>query len=133
MLTIFRRHLRSCKHSKKGRSYRACGCPLPVEGLLEGKMIRRSLDIRSWEAAQKIIRDWEAGGLSKAETPTVQEAMERFIADLNSRGLSREHLRKAELLCTSDQPTCKRRVICDGLFLWQKSLELEFVDVAAKR
>ena len=98
MLTIFRRHLRSCKHSKKGRSYRACGCPLSVEGLLEGKMIRRSLDIRSWEAAQKIIRDWEAGGLSKAETPTVQEAMERFIADLNSRGLSREHVRKAELL-----------------------------------
>ena len=32
-----------------------------------------------------------------------------------------------------DTLTYKRQVICDGLFLWQKSLELEFVDVAAKR
>jgi integrase len=98
MLTIFRRHLTNCKHSKKGRKYRACGCPLSVEGVLEGKMIRRALDVRSWEAAQKIVRDWEVGGLSKAEMPTVEEAMKRFIADLNSRGLSREHVRKAELL-----------------------------------
>jgi hypothetical protein len=98
MLTVFRRHLTNCKHSNKGRSYRACGCPLAVEGTLEIKMIRRSLDVRSWEAGQKIVREWEVGGLSKAEIPTVEEAMRRFIADLNSRGLSREHVRKAELL-----------------------------------
>jgi hypothetical protein len=98
MLTIFRRHLTSCKHSKKGRKYRACGCPLSVEGTLEGKLIRRALDVRSWEAAQKIVREWEVGGLSKAEIPTVEDAMKRFIADRNSRGLSREHIRKAALL-----------------------------------
>ena len=98
MLTVFRRHLKTCKHSPKGRNYRACGCPISVEGRLEGEMIRRSLDVRSWEAAQKIVRDWEAGGLSKVEIPTVEEAMERFIDDLNSRGLSREHVRKSELL-----------------------------------
>lgn len=60
-------------------------------------MIRRALDIRNWEAAQKIVRDWESGN-GKLELPDVGEAMERFIADLNSRGLSREHVRKAELL-----------------------------------
>jgi len=90
--------LKTCKHSRKGRDYRACLCPISVEGRLEGEIIRRSLDVRSWEAAQKIVRDWEAGGLSKAEIPTIEGAMERFISDLNSRGLSREHVRKAELL-----------------------------------
>jgi hypothetical protein len=97
MLTLFRRHLRTCKHKKKGRSYRVCGCPLFVEGQLEGKMIRLTLEVRSWEAGQKIVRDWESGN-RKTELPNVEEAMERFIADLNSRGLSREHVRKAELL-----------------------------------
>jgi integrase len=97
MLIIFRRHLTNCKHAKKGRKYRTCGCPLSVEGTLDGKMVRRSLDVRSWEAAQKIVRDWESGN-GKSELPDVEEAMERFIADLNSRGLSREHVRKAELL-----------------------------------
>ena len=57
MLTIFRHRLKTCKHSKKGRKYRTCGCPLSVEGSLVDKMIRPALDIRSWEAAQRIVRD----------------------------------------------------------------------------
>ena len=90
--------MKTCKHSRKGGNYRACGCPISVEGRLEGEMIRRSFDVRSWEAAQRIVRDWEAGGLAKAEIPIVEEAMERFIADLGSRGSSRGHVRKVELL-----------------------------------
>lgn len=97
MLTIFRRHLKTCRHKDKGRKYRTCGCPLSVEGRLDGKMIRRSLDIRSWEGAQKIVRDWGSGN-GKTELPDLAEAIKRFIADLNSRGLSRDHVRKAELL-----------------------------------
>jgi hypothetical protein len=100
MLTLFHRHLRTCKYFKKGRSYRVCNCPLFVEGHLEGKMIRRTVDVRSWEAGQKTVREWETGN-GKIEFPDVSEAMERFIADLNSRGLSREHVRKAELLRVS--------------------------------
>jgi site-specific recombinase XerD len=97
MLTLFRRHIQSCKHKSKGRKYRTCGCPFSVEGKLDGKEVRRSLDIRSWEAGQKIVREMESGN-GKLELPDVAEAMKRFIADLNSRGLSREHVRKAELL-----------------------------------
>jgi hypothetical protein len=33
----------------------------------------------------------------------------------------------------SDQRTCAQWPICDGLFPWQKSLELWFVVVAARR
>lgn len=60
-------------------------------------MIRQSLDIRSWEGAQKIVREWESGN-GKLELPDVGEAMKRFIADLTSRGLSREHIRKTSPL-----------------------------------
>src|ERR1700722_8520974 len=97
MLTIFRRHMKDCRFASKGRKHRHCNCPLAVEGRLDGKMIRRALDIRGWEAAQKMVREWESGN-GKIELPDVAVAMERFIADLNSRGLSREHVRKAELL-----------------------------------
>jgi hypothetical protein len=32
MLTIFRRHKKSCEHRQEGRSYRRCRCPISVEG-----------------------------------------------------------------------------------------------------
>jgi len=60
MLTLFRRHLKSCKFAAKGRKHRHCGCTLAVEGKLRGQMVRRSLDMRNWDAAQKLVREWEA-------------------------------------------------------------------------
>ncbi len=62
---------------------------------MHGEMIRRSLDVRSWEAAQKIVREWESG---QRVSPTVEEAAERFIDDLQSRGLSGDTVKKFELL-----------------------------------
>jgi hypothetical protein len=56
MLTIFRRHLSSCKHSSKGRKYRSCPCPISVEGTLRGERIRKSLDLRNWEAARAVLQ-----------------------------------------------------------------------------
>ncbi len=96
MLTIFRRHMKDCRFASKGRKHRHCNCPIAVEGTLNGKMIRQSLDLRSWEAAVKRIRDWELRGIDNALS--VDKACERFIADLNSRGLSPDTIRKFELL-----------------------------------
>ena len=98
MLTIFRRHVKGCKFASKGRKHRHCGCPLAVEGRLAGKMIRRSLDIRSWDAAQKIVREWESAGTATIEIPSVEDATDRFIADLTSRGLSPDTISKFESL-----------------------------------
>jgi integrase/recombinase XerD len=42
-------------------------------------MIRKSLDLRNWEAATKLIRDWEIGG--KTEALTARKACERFLDD----------------------------------------------------
>lgn len=91
MLTIFRRHLKSCKHAAKGRKYRHCGCPIAVEGRLRGRMIRKSLDMRNWEAAQKLIREWEAEGDIAI---TMNNAVDRFLADRGSMHLSDAMMRK---------------------------------------
>jgi integrase/recombinase XerD len=98
MLTIYRRHLAKCRFKKKGRTHRHCNCPISVEGRLEGKLIRRSLDVRSWEAAQKRVREWEAAGTATVEIPSIEDAAKRFIEDLTSRGLSPDTIRKFEML-----------------------------------
>lgn len=57
---------------------RDCTGPIWVTGSLHCKKMRKALGIRNWEAAQKIVRDWEArieGGYV-----TVKEAFDRFIA-----------------------------------------------------
>ena len=83
MLTIFRRHVKDCPHTK--RRYRRCACPIHVEGSLRGEKVRRSLDLTSWEAASDLIAQWNASGeigVVKAEVPTVKEAVRKFLEDL---------------------------------------------------
>src|SRR5580692_1886154 len=96
MLTIFRRHLNTCKHVNKGRKYRACSCPLAVEGKLHGVTIRRTLDLRNWEAAQKLVREWEVNG--DKPVVTVSVAYERFLAQRKAKGMSADMLHKHEKL-----------------------------------
>src|SRR6516164_5153640 len=95
MLQIFRRHQDSCKFAKKGRKHRHCNCPIAVEGRLRGKMIRKSLDVRSWEAAQGLVREMEIVGQA---VPTVKEASGRFIEYQESRRLSPDTIQKFRLL-----------------------------------
>jgi integrase/recombinase XerD len=85
MLTVFRRHLKSCKFASKGRKHRHCGCPLAVEGKLRGRVVRQSLDMRNWEAAHKLIREWEFEG---DKPVSVSDAIDRFLADRESMKLS---------------------------------------------
>jgi hypothetical protein len=56
MLTIYRRHLKTCEHKSEGRKYRRCRCPLWVDGFLGTVEIRKSLEMRDWEKAQSTIR-----------------------------------------------------------------------------
>jgi hypothetical protein len=94
MLTIFRRHTRSCPHTS--RSSRRCGCPIQVEGSLGGESVRKALDLTSWQAASSLIHDWNStgkiGGAVRKLMP-VREAVEVFIADGKSRHLADETLR----------------------------------------
>ena len=83
MLAIYRRHQPPCRYTS--RRFRNCKCPIWVQGSLRGEYLRRSLDLRSWEAASDLVRGWEASGevgVVKPEIPTVKEAVDKFLHDL---------------------------------------------------
>jgi integrase/recombinase XerD len=93
MLNLSRRHSATkCGKTKR----RDCTCPIWVSGSLHGKPMRKSLGIRNWEAAQKIVRDWEArinGG-----SQSVIDAFGYFMADCAARQLKPETIGKYRLL-----------------------------------
>jgi integrase len=69
-----------------------------VQGVLRGESIRKSLDLTNWEAASRLIRDWEVDGA--AVVVSVKEATERFISDRQSMKLSDAMMRKYRLVAT---------------------------------
>jgi len=88
MLTIFRRHRRACRHRGEGRNYRRCHCPIWVDGMLAGREIRKSLDVRDWQKAQDTVRQWEAEGrIEENKRLALAEAWDRFLRDAGARGL----------------------------------------------
>ncbi len=101
MLTIYRRHLKSCAHRNEGRAYRRCKCPLWVDGFIGQREIRESLQLRDWQKASEKILEWEAKGqvtAPQAEPTTIQQATESFLADANARELREATLSKYRLL-----------------------------------
>jgi integrase/recombinase XerD len=79
------------------RTYKKCGCPIWVQGTLRGRWIKKSLDLRNWEAAQKLVRDWEIGD-GGSEDISVPTACESFVKDCQARRLSTASLDKYKLL-----------------------------------
>ncbi len=90
MLTPYRRHRSTCKHSS--RRYKSCSCPIWVQGILNGKRIRQSLDLTNWEAAARKIRDMEIHG--ETGIMTVREAAGKFLADAKARELKEPTIKK---------------------------------------
>jgi len=62
MLTIYRRHLKTCDHRNEGRAYRRCKCPIWVDGLIAGQDVRQSLKTRDWQKASDQVHEWESRG-----------------------------------------------------------------------
>jgi integrase/recombinase XerD len=81
VLNLYRRHLAACK--LKGRKKKNCSCPIWAEGILRGRKIRQSLDLRNWEAANLLMREWEIH--APENTMKLADATDRFIADAKSR------------------------------------------------
>ena len=119
MLTIYRRHQKSCKHKSQGRKHRHCQCVIWVDGTLEGVEVRESLKMRDWQRAQEKAREWEANGRRTVEQPepmSVKEACHKFIADGEARGLRATTLYKYRLLFRQLQEFAKSkgiRFICE--------------------
>jgi hypothetical protein len=89
MLNLYRRHRANCKsHARRAK----CFCPIWVQGILRGNSIRKSLDLTNWEAANKLIRDWEIDG--PEVVVSVSDATARWIADCEARNMKPASIRK---------------------------------------
>ena len=89
MLNLYRRHRAKCKSSARRAK---CFCPIWVQGVLHGEPVRRSLDLTNWEAANRLINEWEIHG--EDEQVNVSEACDRWIADCEARQLKPQSIRK---------------------------------------
>ena len=111
MLTIYRRHQAPCRYTS--RRFRKCKFPIWVQGSLGGEYIRRSLDLRAWEAAIDLVRGWESAGKvgnKRITIPTVTEAVEKFLADAKARNLKESSLKKYRRLLEGELlPFCEAR------------------------
>src|SRR5258707_10855855 len=103
MLSVYRRHRRHCPHRHKGRIHLRCGCPLWVDGRLNGKRFHKALGTSDWQKAQRIARNLETNGPQfESEKPrepiTLEDGLARFIVHLEARNLRASTIRKYRLL-----------------------------------
>jgi integrase/recombinase XerD len=102
VLTIYRRHLKTCEHRDEGREYRRCKCPIWVDGVIGSRDIRQSLKMRDWQRASDKVHEWESRGRIEedkiAEPVTVAQACARFLRDARARKLRPPTLYKYRLL-----------------------------------
>src|SRR5208282_6450508 len=88
VLNLWRRHMKSCPH--RLRTHKKCGCPIWVQGTLHGKWLKKSLDLRNWESAQKLVREWESG--TAVASVIIKDACDRFYTDSEARGIGSAQL-----------------------------------------
>jgi integrase/recombinase XerD len=93
VIVLYRRHKLKCPYA--ARSERRCKCPIYAEGSVGHAKVKQSLNLTSWEAAQKQVREWEAAGTFKAKPDiATADALDKFIADCEARALNEATLRK---------------------------------------
>jgi integrase len=110
MLTIYRRHTRSCPHRNQGRTYRRCKCPIWIDGFVGGVEMRQSLRLRDWQKANERVREWEAQDKIEKEKPQsirVKAACDSFESDAKARGLREPTLYKYRLLFKQLKDFCE--------------------------
>jgi len=59
---------------------------------VHGRFVRRSLDLRNWEAANRLAREWEVNG--PENTVSMRDAISRYLKDAEARKLKEGSLRK---------------------------------------
>ncbi len=94
-VTIYRRHAEECKHADD-RISKQCDCPLWLTGTLFGKPYRKTAQMRSWKAAEKIKRKLEDGETKPRKL--FKDSCALFIADCQSRQLSSTSILKFNLI-----------------------------------
>jgi site-specific recombinase XerD len=107
-----------------------------VQGTLHGKWLKKSLDLRNWESAQKLVRDWESGHSKGADHSSVTKACDAFIRDCEARNLSSPSLGKYRLLTKELKDEFKDRSVAsltvDEIRRYRETWELAPVSARKK-
>jgi len=74
------------------------GADLAPRDALHGKWLKESLDLRNWESAQKLVRDWESAHAEGSDQSTVPHVCAAFMWDCEARHVSTASLGKYRLL-----------------------------------
>jgi len=118
MLNIYRLHTEQCvanrklpKEARYDRSYRRCQCPIHVEGMIGGTMVRRGLKTSNWQRASQQIAEAEARGTwegpeprPQTQGPAIEGAIAGFLTDARSR-LRPPTVKKYEVLLKRERVT----------------------------
>ena len=128
VLSVYTRHYPPC--TQKNGSHRRCKCPQWIQGTNDaGEFIRRSARTRSWEKAQRLVRQLEDPEQPNPTAPApppypeqstkrckIADAVKVFLDDANSRGLKKPTQQKLKRLCE------------DQLHTWAKSESLLYLN-----
>jgi len=110
MLTIWRRHTKTCPHRTKGRDVLKCSCPLWADGYIHGKrVLRQSLKTRDMARARK-----HAVALESSDTQTfkpIADAVIAFLEHCESEGLKFSTVRKYRNSLNHLKAFCETRKI----------------------
>src|ERR1700720_1332379 len=100
-LTLYRRHKKTCPNFGKRRNDKQskCKCKIWADGIIEGREVRMSLDLRDWSKAERIkIRMEDGEPTEYTAAITLAHAWIALVADLEARKLSNQTIRKYKLL-----------------------------------
>jgi integrase/recombinase XerD len=114
MLTLYRRHTKKCSHrtcrrnrcavAKKRADGQitkcACACPIWVDGFHNGGEIRRSLRQSTWDDAVEVLETLKdnKGQSVRPEPITIENAKEKFLDDMEHRGLAEVTIYKYRIM-----------------------------------
>jgi integrase/recombinase XerD len=94
---IWRRHVAPCESTDHADS--KCGCPIYQEYRVNQKRFRRSLKTRNWQKALAEARQKELEGFKqKTQSPTIEQACDKYLEDAKARELREPTLYKFRLL-----------------------------------
>lgn len=102
-IAIFVRHSDECKY-QGDESYKGCRCPKHFRYTHDGKQVRQSAKTRFWKTAEERRRQLEASFAADVSAvsivpetkKTIERAIQLFVTDKRSEGLSEQVLKKYE-------------------------------------
>jgi integrase/recombinase XerD len=98
MLSIYRRHIKSCRHRREGQRRWRCGCPIWIRGKINGQIIREATGLTDWDKAIGFANKWNSLGIRPqigilaptVRSKTVEEAWDEFLLRKQSAHRLRE-------------------------------------------